>query len=154
MSMAGCVWKLALACAAAAPMPAALWILAAWLGSTADLLSASDKVATPVPLALASGLSRGAFVWLGLGILRELVRPGAVGASQFRWPEPGLAHLRRHFAWFAPLAILAAVVIETFNERTNDASPEVLGRTTLAAVLLVIVVLQTRLFSPKCPLIA
>ncbi|MCC7388339.1 MAG: mechanosensitive ion channel [Phycisphaerales bacterium] len=154
MSMAGCVWKLALACAAAAPLPAALWLLAAWLGSTADLLSASDKVATPAPLALASGLSRGAFVWLGLGILRGLIRPGAVGASQFRWPEAGLAHMRRQFAWFAPIAIVAAVVIETFNERTNDASPEVLGRTTLAVVLLVIVVLQTRLFSPKRPLIA
>lgn len=154
MSMAGALWKLALALAAAAPLPLVMWILSAWLYSTADALSTSDKVPTPTPLAVASGLSRGAYVLLGITVLRELIRAGAVGATHFRWPEAGLAHLRRHLRWFAPVAVVAAAFIEIFNERTNDASPEVLGRLMLAAVLLAVAAAQYVIFSPQRPLIA
>ncbi len=102
---------------------------------------------------MAAGLSRGAYVLLGLGVLRELVRAGAVGVSHFRWPESGLAHLRRHLRWFTPVAAISAGVVETFNERTND-NPEVLGRLTLCVVLVVVAAFQFVVFSPRRPFMA
>ena len=153
MSMAGTLLKLFLAAAAAAPVPLAMWLISAWLLSTAEALSVSDKVPTPTPLAVAAGLSRGAYVLLGLGVLRELVRAGAVGVSHFRWPETGLGHLRRHLRWFTPVATVSAGVIETFNERTND-NPEVLGRLTMLAVLAVVAVFQFVVLSPRRPFMA
>jgi potassium efflux system protein len=151
-TMSGTVLKLALAVAAALPMPLALWILRVWLESAAGPLSAPDSMSAPA--AVASGLARAAQVLLGINLLRELAQPGAVGAAQFRWAESGLAHLRRHLRWLAPVAVAAAVVVQSFEKRREEIGADAIGRTSFVVMMMLLAAFYFLVFAPRRPLVA
>lgn len=153
MTMPGVAWKLAMAVAAAAPAPLALWLIAAWLGSTAGAFDPEQHEPMPAPLAVASGLTRVAYVLFGAGLLWEIVRKGAVGTNQFRWSEAGLAHLRRHLRWLIPLGLVLAAVIQTFMQRSDPRHPEVVGRASLVVGLVAFAAFHALVFSPRRPFI-
>ncbi|MBK7406322.1 MAG: mechanosensitive ion channel [Phycisphaerales bacterium] len=147
LNMAGAVWKLAVAVAAAAPIPLALWLISRWLEHAA--------APTTGPAAVATGVARAAYVLFGLNLLREFSRPGAVGAEHFRWPEAGQAHLRRNLHWFTPLAVVVGLVVQAYNYRsTETGQSDGIGRIAFVAGMLAVAVFYHRVFSPKRPLIS
>lgn len=154
MTMGGAFLKLGLTIAAALPLPLALWVVAMWIGSTSEAFSASPDDPTPAPLALASGLSRAAFVLFGLSLLRGLTRRSGVGVSQFRWSETGLAHLRFHLRWLTPIGVIVACIVQTYDIRADKLHPEAVGRTALFVALIAVTVFHWFVFSPRRPFIA
>lgn len=152
LTLLGTVWKLALAVMAALPQPAAVWIIGWWLGAAAEPLS--DPGSQVAPIAMASALERVAVILFGLSLIREISQAGAVGASHFRWPEIGLAHVRRHLRWFTPFAIACALVVDIFASRGEDRGSAAMGRTAFIVCMIGVAVFYAKVLSPARPLIA
>jgi potassium-dependent mechanosensitive channel len=154
MTMPGTLLKLGLALASALPVPLALWVIASWLQSGGATIAIGPMEPAPAPVAASLGLSRAAFVLLGLSLFRAMVRRGGVGVSQFRWSEPAMAYLRRHLRWLTPLAVVGAGVIETFDQQADSIHTEAIGRTTLVLVLAAVAVFHALVFRPSRPFVA
>jgi potassium efflux system protein len=96
--------------------------------------------------ALGAALLQAAAVFLSLAFLRVVCREGGLGEAHFRWPAQVLRLIRRHLAWYAPLAAAATFLVVALESQANAAYRHSLGRAALIVGLLATSAFLQRLF--------
>jgi len=93
--------------------PAAIWVVAWRLGSSAD--------GSPFTLALADGLRAVAVVYLTFDFFGRVLRPNGLADSHFKWSKKSLVTTRRHLRWLVAVLIPVVFVVATTDGASGQA---------------------------------
>ena len=114
---------------------AALWPVLLWsLSRTLDGYAFVDGFALDV----AFGSKVAAATLISLELLRRVARKNGLAQAHFRWPEPALTSVCRHFAWFAPTSVLCVFAIGMLYSHGDEGWTESLGRLLFIAEMLLL----------------
>jgi potassium-dependent mechanosensitive channel len=103
-----------------APLPALLMLL----GYALERLPG----AADFSVALGIGLFSAGKMWIGFGLLWQMIRPGHLADLHLHWPEPIREGLHRQLRWFVPLAVPLLFVVASTRPIFVPAPAEALGQ--------------------------
>lgn len=144
-SYAHTIRALALTAVAAAPVPVTV-LLAAVL--------VFEPIGTVHATAVAAGMRRAALILFALGVLRQALRRRGLAEAHFRWPARSVEHLRRHVAWFMPVAAVMAFVVRVMGAQPDSAMNDALGRLAFLAAMGALAAFTAVVLHPSAPPLA
>ena len=127
------------------PIPVLLW-WAGWI-----LVRPTNQ--PDAAIAVGEGLQAAAWLLFPLVFIRKACKPAGLAAMHFRWPESAVASIRRHLAWFTPLAVPAMGIMIAFDRHGSEIGSGSLGRLSFTVAMLAFALLLFRLCRPRGPLV-
>jgi potassium-dependent mechanosensitive channel len=82
---------------------------------------------------VAHGLSGAALIWFTLELPRQILRRDGLAEAHFAWPETAVRELRREITWLAAVIAPLVFLMQTFEQRGEDAWRESIGRLAFMA---------------------
>ena len=111
-------------------------VLAPWGAAALAYVGWRLEISTGATLfvrSFAYGLLGAALVWLTFEVPRQILRRHGLAEAHFGWPEAAVRELRREITWLATLIVPIVFLIQTFEQRGEDAWRESIGRLAFMA---------------------
>ena len=117
-------------------IPGAVALLAAWVGGSPE--------ATQFARCVSGGVLVAAALWTAIEVPRQILRPEGIAVAHLGWPADVAASLRRALGRLALLVLPAALVVEIFELRGEDAWKESVGRVAFVLLFAAVAVFSHR----------
>jgi potassium efflux system protein len=101
---------------------------------------------------VAYGLLGAAVVWLTLEVPRQILRRGGLADAHFGWSEAAVSDLRRQITWLASMLVPLVFLMQTFEQRGEDAWRESIGRIAFITGGVVVTLFTHRILREGGPL--